>query len=52
MSITREDITVTHNPNTITISAMIGGYREKTQYVFWNEEDAIADFLETHGEES
>lgn len=49
--ITREDITVTRNPNSITVSAMVGGYREKTQYLFVDEEEAVADFLATHGGE-
>jgi len=48
--ITRDDITVSRNPNSITVSAMIGGYREKTQYIFVDEEEAITDFLTTHNE--
>ena len=48
--ITRDDITVSRNPNSITVSAMVGNYREKTQYIFVDEEEAIADFLTTHNE--
>jgi hypothetical protein len=49
--ITREDIAIDYNANSITVSAMIGGYREKTQYIGWDEKGAVADFLATHGKE-
>ena len=47
--ITREDVSVTVNPNSITVSAVINGYREKTQYLFVSEDEAVADFLAQHG---
>ena len=47
--ITRDDVSVTRNPNSITVSAVINGYREKTQYLFVSEDEAVADFLEQHG---
>ena len=47
--ITREDISITHNPNSITVSAVINGFREKTQYLFVSEDEAVADFLEQFG---
>jgi len=46
--ITREDVSVSRNPNSITVSAMVGGYREKIQYLFTDEEDAVLDFITTH----
>ena len=50
--ITRDDVSVTRNPNSITVSAVINGYREKTQYLFVSEDEAVADFLATHGEDA
>lgn len=49
--ITREDVSVTVNPNSITVSAVINGFREKTQYLFVSEDEAVADFLAQHGTE-
>jgi hypothetical protein len=43
--ITREDISIDGNPSCLTISAMVNGYREKMQYIFWDTEDAIENFL-------
>lgn len=46
--ITRDDLSVDYNANSITVSAMIAGQREKTQYIGWDEDGAVADFLANH----
>lgn len=45
--VTREDISVDGSASCLTISAMVNGYREKMQYLFWDTDDAIENFLET-----
>lgn len=51
--ITRDDLSITRNASgSVTVSAMVGNYREKTQYLFVDEEEAVADFLATHGEDA
>jgi hypothetical protein len=51
--ITRDDVNVTHNlSGPITVSAMVNGYRESTQYFFVDEDYAVADFLATYGEDA
>ena len=50
-NLTRDDLSIERNASgSITVSAMVGGYREKSQYLFWSEDDAVADFLTIHGE--
>jgi hypothetical protein len=44
--ITREDISVDGSPSCLTVSAMVDGYRVSNQYIFWETEEAINDFLE------
>jgi hypothetical protein len=46
--ITKDDLSIDYNANSITVAAMIGGYREKTQYIGWDEDGAVADFLANH----
>ena len=45
--ITREDISVDGSPSCLTVSAMVDGHREKMQYIFWDTDEAIENFLET-----
>jgi hypothetical protein len=51
-ALTRDDVSVSFNVNSITVSAVINGYREKTQYIGWDEDDAVANFLATYGEDA
>lgn len=48
----RDDVSVSFNANSITVSAVIDGYREKTQYIGWDEDDAVADFIFAHGKDA
>lgn len=51
--ITRDDVSVTRNDSgSVTVSAMVGNYREKIQYLFVDEDEAVADFLATYGEDA
>lgn len=44
--LTAVDVDVTANPNgTITVAAMVGGYREARTYYFSTREEAVNDFL-------
>lgn len=44
-AITRDDVSVSFNANSITVSAMVDGYRVKIQYIGWDEDDAVEEFL-------
>jgi hypothetical protein len=50
--LTRDDLSISFNAQSITVSAVINGYREKTQYIFVSEDEAVADFLATYGEDA
>lgn len=51
--LTRDDLSISFNvAGPITVSAVINGYREKTQYFFIDEDEAVADFLATHGKDA
>ena len=43
--LTRDDLSVEHNANSITVSAMVGSHRVKVQYIGWSENGAIEEFL-------
>jgi predicted ABC-class ATPase len=52
-NLTRDDLSIVRNASgSITISAMVRGYREKTQYLFVDEDEAVADFLSGYGEDA
>ena len=44
--ITREDISIDGNPSCLTISAMVNDSRYKMQYIFWETDEAVENFLE------
>jgi hypothetical protein len=44
-ALTRDDLSVSFNANSITVSAMVDGHRMKIQYIGWDEDDAVAEFL-------
>lgn len=44
-ALTRDDLSVEHNANSITVSAMVGSHRVKVQYIGWSENGAIEEFL-------
>jgi len=62
--ITRDDVNVTYNHDgSITVAAVVNGYREKMRYFYddetglgynspANENDAVEDFLATYGEDA
>jgi len=51
--ITRDDLSIERNASgSVTVSAMVDGYREKTQYLFVDDDEAVADFLATYGEDA
>ncbi len=57
--ITRDDVTITRNHDgSITVAAVVNGYREKMRYFYENEigltsvneDDAVEDFLSNYGD--
>jgi hypothetical protein len=51
-ALTRDDVSVSFNANSITVSAVIDGYRVKNRYIGWDEDEAVADFIYAHGEDA
>jgi hypothetical protein len=44
--ITRDDLSITRNASgSVTVSTMVDGHRMKIQYLGWDEDDAVAEFL-------
>lgn len=44
--ITRDDLSITRNASgSVTVSTMVDGHRMKIQYLGWDEDDAVEEFL-------